>query len=138
MREFRLDTIGPTGDCAVLRVAGKVDLYTAPMLRARIRELAAGGAVHLIADLGPADSFDPTGAGVLASGRKRLREDGGSLALAASAPRILRTFQITGLTKAIAAWPSVADAINADPHWRETAESQAGDAREWCRQYGLS
>lgn len=138
MREFRLDTVWPPGDCAVIRVAGKVDLYTAPMLRVRIRELAAGGAVHLIADLGPSDSFDPTGAGVLACGLKRLREDGGSLAVATSAPSILRTFQITGLTKAIAVWPSVADAVTADPHWRETAESQAGNARAWCRQYGLS
>ena len=52
MREFRLDTVGPAGGCAVLRVTGEVDACTAPVLRERIRELAAGGAVHLIADLG--------------------------------------------------------------------------------------
>jgi anti-sigma B factor antagonist len=138
MREFRLGTVWPPGDCAVLRVAGEVGLYTAPALRARIRELAAEGAVHLIADLGPADSLDPTGAGVLAVGLKRLREDGGSLALAAAAPHVLRTLQITGLTKAITAWPTVADAVTADPHWRETAEGQAGSASEWCRRQGLS
>jgi len=40
-----------------------------------------------------------------------------------STPRILRIFQITGLTKAFAAPRSVADAITADPHWRHTAES---------------
>ena len=44
MREFRLDTIGPAGDCAVLQVTGEVDVYTAPMLRERIREVAAKGA----------------------------------------------------------------------------------------------
>lgn len=53
-------------------------------------------------------------------------------------PRILRIFQVTGLTKALPAWPSVTDAVTADPHWRKTAESQAGSAREWCRQHGLS
>ena len=58
MREFRLDTAGPAGDCAVLRVTGEVDVYTAPMLRERIRELAATGAVHLIADLGQVDFLD--------------------------------------------------------------------------------
>jgi len=60
MREFRLDTVGPAGDCAVLRVTGEVDVYFAPMLRERIRELAASGAVHLIADLGaePLDAGD--------------------------------------------------------------------------------
>jgi anti-sigma B factor antagonist len=138
MREFRLDTIGPAGDCAVLRVTGEVDLYTAPMLRERIRELATAGAVHLIADLGQVDFLDSTGLGVLVGGLKRLREDGGSLALVINTPRILRIFQITGLTKALAAGPSVTDAITADPYWRKTAETLAGSVGEWCRQHGLS
>jgi anti-sigma B factor antagonist len=138
MREFRLETIGPAGDCAVVQVTGEVDVYTAPMLRERIRELAASGAVHLIADLGPVDFLDSTGLGVLVGGLKRLREDGGSLALVITTPRLLRIFQITGLTKAFAIWPSVTGAITADPHWRKTAETQAGSANEWCRQHGLS
>src|SRR3984957_19923365 len=138
MREFRLDTAGPAAACAVLRVTGEVDVYTAPMLRERIRDLAAKGAVHVIADLGPVDFLDSTGLGVLVGGLKRLREDGGSLALVIATPRILRIFQITGLTKAFAAWPSVTDAITADPHWQKTAESHAGSVREWCRRHGLS
>ena len=137
MREFRLDTVGPAGDCAVLRVTGEVDACTAPVLRERIRELAAGGAVHLIADLSQVDFLDSTGLGVLVGGLKRLREDGGSLALVVTTPRILRIFQVTGLTKAFAVWSSVTDAVTADPHWRKTAESQAGSVHEWCRQQGL-
>ena len=138
MREFRLDTIGPVGDLAVLQVTGEVDLYSAPMLRERIRELAAGGAVHLIADLSEVDFLDSTGLGVLVGGLKRVREDGGSLALAVRTSRILRVFQITGLTKAFAVWPAVTDAITADPHWQKTVESQAGSVDEWCRQQGLA
>ena len=138
MREFHLDTVGPIGDCAVLKVTGEVDVYTAPMLREQMRELAAKGAVHLIADLGRVDFLDSTGLGALVGGLKRLREAGGSLALVISTPRILRIFQITGLTKALAVQPSVADAITADPHWQHTAESEAGSVREWCRQHGLS
>jgi len=138
MREFRLDTVGPVGDCAVLRVTGEVDVYLAPMLRERIRELAASGAVHLIADLGQVDFLDSTGLGVLVGGLRRLREDGGSLALVINTPRILRIFQITALTKAFDTWSSATDAITADPHWRKTAESQAGSVDKWCRQHGLS
>lgn len=62
------------------------------------------------------DFLDSTGLGVLVGGVKRLREDGGSLALVIETPPILRIFQLTGLTKALAAWPSVTDAITADPH----------------------
>ena len=135
MREFRLDTVGPIGDCAVLQVTGEVDAYTAPLLRERIRELAAKGAVHLIADLGQVDFLDSTGLGALVGALKRLRESGGSLTLVISASRILRIFQITGLTKVLDVQRSVTDAITADPHWQH---SEAGSADAWCRQHGLS
>jgi anti-sigma B factor antagonist len=138
MHEFRLDTVGPIGDCAILQVTGEVDVYTAPMLREQIRELAAKGTVHLIADLDRVDFLDSTGLGALIGGLRRLREAGGSLALVISTPRILRIFQITGLTMALAAHRSVEDAITADPHWQRTAESQAASAHEWCRQHRLS
>jgi anti-sigma B factor antagonist len=137
MREFHLDTFGPIRDCAVLQVTGEVDVFTAPMLREQIRELAATGAVHLIADLGQVDFLDSTGLGVLVGGLRRLREADGSLALVINTPRILRLFQITGLSKALPAQRSVEDAITADPHWLHTAESEAGSVREWCRQQGL-
>jgi len=137
MREFHLDTVGPTGDCAVLRVTGEVDAYTAPMLRDRIRELADKDAVHLIADLSQVDFLDSTGLGALVGGLKRLREARGSLTLVIDAPRILRIFQLTGLTKVFAIHSSVVDAITADPHWQSAVESDAGSVDEWCRQHGL-
>src|SRR5262247_4394036 len=117
MREFHLETAGPIGDCAVLQVTGEIDVYTATLLREQIRELVAKGAVHLIADLDRVDFLDSTGLGALVGSLRRLREAGGSLALVISTPRILRIFQITGLTKALAAERSVEDAITADPHW---------------------
>lgn len=138
MRDFRLETIGPIGDCAVLQVTGEVDVYTAPLLRERIQELAAKGGVHLIADLSQVEFLDSTGLGALIGGLKRLREADGSLSLVVGTPRIMRIFQITGLTKALAAQPSVADAIRADPHWRQKAEGDAGSVHEWCRRHGLS
>src|SRR2546429_9942939 len=97
MTEFHLETAGPIGDCAVILVTGEVDVYTAPMLREQIRELAAKGAVHLIADLGKVSFLDSTGLGVLVGGLKRLREAGGSLALSITPPGILGDFQSTGV-----------------------------------------
>lgn len=137
MHEFRLDIVGPIGDCAVIQVTGEVDVYTAPMLREQIRDLAAKGAVHLITDLSRVDFLDSTGLGALVGGLKRLREAGGSLALVISAPRILRIFQITGLTNVLAVQRSVEDAITADPHWQHMAEGEAGTVHEWCRRHGL-
>ena len=138
MQEFSVWTAGPGGDCALLQVAGEVDVYTAPALRERLLDLAAKGAVHVIADISRVDFLDSTGLGVLVGGLKRLREHDGSLTLVISAPSILRLFEMTGLTKVFPAQPSVPAAITADPHWRQAAESEAGSAEEWCRRHGLS
>ncbi len=97
-----------------------------------------GGGERALAAFGQVDFLDSTGLGALIGGLRRLREAGGSLALVISTPRILRIFQITGLTNALAARHSATDAITADLHWQQTIESQAGSAREWLRQHGLS
>lgn len=138
MQEFHLETTGPHGDCAIVQVSGEVDVYTAPILRERMQDLAAKGAVHLIVDLGRVCFLDSTGLGALVGGLKRLRAGGGSLTMVINTKDILRIFQITGLTKALTPKSSVPDAINADPHWRQTAENEAGSVQEWCRQHGLS
>jgi anti-sigma B factor antagonist len=94
--------------------------------------------VHIIADLRGVDFLDSTGLGVLVGGLKRLREHDGSLTLVISTTRILRILEVTGLTAVFPPQPSVPAAITADPHWRQTVESEAGSAGEWCRQHGLS
>lgn len=138
MHEFRVETIGPSGDCAVVQVTGEVDVYTAPVLRERIRDLAAKGVVHIIADLNGVDFLDSTGLGVLVGGLKRLRGQDGSFTPVITSTRILYLLRITGLTRVLPPQASVLAAIEADPHWRQTVESEAGSAGEWCRRQGLS
>ena len=133
-----MDIIGPDGDCAVLRITGELDAYTAPFLRDRMRDLTTVGVVHVIADLRRVDFLDSTGLGVLVGGLKRFREHGGSLAPVVTKTSILKIFQITGLTSVLPPRSSVADAIDADPHWREVAEDKAGSAAEWCSQHDLA
>jgi anti-sigma B factor antagonist len=137
MQGFQAETIGPSGDCAVIQVTGEVDAHTAPLLRQRMLDLTANGVVHIIADLRRVDFLDSTGLGVLVGGLKRLREHGGSLAPVINATSILRVLQVTGLTAVLPPQPSVADAIDADPHWRQTTETESGSTAEWCRQHDL-
>jgi anti-sigma B factor antagonist len=137
MQDFTAEIIGPTGDCAVLQITGELDAYTAPFLRDRMRDLTAVGVVNVIADLRQVDFLDSTGLGVLIGGLKRFREHGGSLAPVATQTRILKIFQITGLTAVLPPHPTVADAIDADPRWREAAEAKAGSTAEWCSQHDL-
>jgi anti-sigma B factor antagonist len=126
------------GDCAVLRVAGEIDVYTAPELRQRVIRLTDDGARHVIADLRGVDFLDSTGLGALVGSLRRLRMREGSLKLVTSGGRILRIFQLTGLTRVFALYSSVPDAITADHHWQATIVGQGDSASEWCRRNGLA
>jgi anti-sigma B factor antagonist len=126
------------GDCAVLLVAGEIDVYTAPELRQRVIGLIDDGARHVIADLRGVDFLDSTGLGALVGSLKRLRMREGSLNLVTSGGRILQIFRITGLTHAFALHSSVSDAITADQHWQVTIAGQGDSASEWCRKHGLA
>jgi anti-sigma B factor antagonist len=134
---FHMESVS-TGDCAVLRVAGEIDLYTAPELRERVIRLIDDGIRHVIADLRDVDFLDSTGLGALVGSLKRLRLREGSLELVTSGGRILQIFQITGLTRAFALHSSVPDAITADQHWQEIIAGQGDDASQWCRENGLA
>lgn len=98
----------------VLAVRGEVDVYTAPRLRERLVELVAAGSRDVVVDLEGVEFLDSTGLGVLVGGLKRLRSHDGDLSLVCTQPRILKVFEITGLTKVFAIHPSV-DAATGSP-----------------------
>jgi len=94
MQPLHLETFTAGADCAVLRIAGEVDVYSAPQLRERVIQLLADGIPHIIADLRGVDFLDSTGLGALVGSLKRLREQGGSLKLATGAGRIPQLFRL--------------------------------------------
>ena len=98
-------------DHAVLKVAGEIDVYTAPKLREKLIELVNEGSYDLVVDLENVDFLDSTGLGVLVGGLKRVRNHYGSLKLVCTQDKILKIFRITGLTKVFPIHDSVDDAI---------------------------
>jgi anti-sigma B factor antagonist len=95
----------------VLSVTGEVDVYTAPRLREKLVELVSQGKHQIIIDLEGVDFLDSTGLGVLVGGLKRLRSHDGDLGLVCTQHRILKVFEITGLTKVFAIRDSVEAAV---------------------------
>jgi anti-sigma B factor antagonist len=94
---------------AVVAVAGEVDVATAPRLREQLIELVNHGRHHIVVDLSDVEFLDSTGLGVLVGALKRVRTNSGELALVCSEPRILKVFEITGLTKVFPMHRSLAD-----------------------------
>ncbi|HYA45247.1 MAG TPA: STAS domain-containing protein [Acidimicrobiales bacterium] len=95
----------------VLAVKGEVDVYTAPRLREKLVELDSQGKRRVVVDLEGVDFLDSTGLGVLVGGLKRLRSHGGDLDLVCTHQRILKIFEITGLTKVFSIYSSVSEAV---------------------------
>ena len=82
---------------AVVRVAGEVDIHTAPGLSDALSRLVEDGAYHLVLDLTGVQFLDSTGLGVLVAGLKKVRAHDGSLELVCPGQRLLKLFRITGL-----------------------------------------
>lgn len=83
----------------VVRVAGEIDVYSAPALRRELIDAVDAGHVRLVVDLDEVGFLDSTGIGVLVGALKRVRAQGGSLEIVCSQERLLKVFEITGLDK---------------------------------------
>jgi anti-sigma B factor antagonist len=99
---------------SVLAVTGEVDVYTAPRLRERLVELVSEGKRRIVVDLEAVEFLDSTGLGVLVGGLKRVRANDGDLTLVCTQSRILKVFEITGLTAVFPIFESVDAATSGD------------------------
>jgi anti-sigma B factor antagonist len=97
--QLKVDTRSPREGVAVIVLDGEVDVYTSPRLKQEMVDLLNRGQVNLVVDLNGVQYLDSTGLGVLIGGLKRAREREGDLRLICENMRILRIFEITGLTK---------------------------------------
>lgn len=85
-----------------LRVAGEVDMATAPLLDAALAEcLAANGARPVILDLAAVTFMDSTGLRVVIGAHKALLSQGADLRVANARQNVAKAFRITGLDKVV-------------------------------------
>jgi anti-sigma B factor antagonist len=100
-----------TDGVPVVSAAGEIDVATAPPLRDRLQALSNGGRSTIVVDLLNVTFLDSTALGVLVGALKRCRESGGDLPLVIADPRILKIFEITGLTGVFPIHSRVEDAV---------------------------
>ena len=83
----------------LVSVVGEVDVATAPQFRDRIWEAIGEGPAIVAVDLTGVTFIDSTALGVLIEGKELCDAEGGTMRIALSEPRILKVFEITGLTE---------------------------------------
>jgi anti-sigma B factor antagonist len=99
--DFSLETEAAGPERSVIAVAGEIDIFTAPDLRAAVVAAIDGGTRELVIDLSDVHFLDSTALGVLIGTLKRLRTLGGRLVVVNSEPTTARTFEITGLDQTL-------------------------------------
>jgi anti-sigma B factor antagonist len=92
----------------VLRVAGDLDLASAPRVEEAISELDAD---PVVIDLSECTFLDSAGMRVLLAGARELADAGRRLRVATSDPRILRVLEIAAVDTLIEVHPTVEDAL---------------------------
>ena len=108
---FDINTEQLSDDAYVISLAGEVDLYTAPEFKQQLLDVIGKGAKNVIVDFSDTTFIDSTTLGVLVGGVKRLRPNGGRLALVCSDRNITKIFEITGLNKVFPIYESRAEAV---------------------------
>ncbi len=96
----------------VLAVAGELDALSAPKLGRRLMRLTTPGASRVVVvDLSAATFIDSSGLGVILEALRNLAGGGGRLALVCPTPRLLRPFEIAGLTSRLDIFSTRDDAL---------------------------
>jgi anti-sigma B factor antagonist len=92
-------------------VAGEIDLFTAPELKARLTRPIEGGKSRVIVDLSDVTFIDSSSLGVLIGAHKQLQLSDGELVIVCHDRTILNTFKTTGLDRVFEIVASRADAV---------------------------
>jgi anti-sigma B factor antagonist len=100
-------------DEGLIRVAvsGEVDVATAPVLREHLYEAVDRSTGPVIVDLLAVTFIDSTALGVLIGSLERGKGQGSDLRIVLKEPRLIKIFEITGLTELFSLFPSIAEAV---------------------------
>jgi anti-sigma B factor antagonist len=90
------------GGMPTLMLSGEIDLSTVPLLHDAMRRIIADHRGQTVAvDLDGITVLDDTGMGVMLGAAGRAREHGGDLVIVCTAERLLRRFELSGLSRAV-------------------------------------
>lgn len=101
------------GDVSVVAFSGRLDMVSAPRLRAQLAELAAAGRARLVVELSGVPFIDSSGLGALISGLKSARQAGGDLRLAGPGEQAVSVLRLTTLDRVLVCHATVEEAVAA-------------------------
>jgi anti-sigma B factor antagonist len=104
--DFKVAEVNVDELTVVIALSGEVDLYTVPSFKERVAAAITRGKRRLVIDLSEVRFMDSTALGVLVGAQKRLRPLEGALAVVLGGPDIQSLFEISGLERVFALYPT--------------------------------
>jgi anti-sigma B factor antagonist len=101
---FTTEKISP--DIAIVRGAGKLNMVSAPELRAVVVGAISEGAHRIVVDLSAIDFMDSSGLGALVGCLKSARQAGGDLRIAAPSTQVSMVLRLSNLDRVLASFDS--------------------------------
>jgi anti-anti-sigma factor len=95
----------------IVALAGELDMVSAPAVREQLLSLLRPDASRLVIDMSAVTYADASGLAVLVSTQRRAVLLGGTLRLAALRPEVAKVMTVTGLSRHLAAYPTVQAAL---------------------------
>jgi anti-sigma B factor antagonist len=95
----------------IVAPAGEIDALTAPQLGSRLLGLADDGKTGVVVDLTRVTFMDSTGIGVILNALRALGARSATLVLVCPTERIMRPFEVTGLTNRLPIVKTLDDAL---------------------------
>lgn len=108
---LRITVERPTPDAVVLRLAGDLDLLTAPLLRERLWPLLEQPGQTVILELSGVEFLGSPGLAELAAANDLAARHQSRIALVGGSHAVLRPLEVTGLNLLFKIYESVAEAL---------------------------
>lgn len=101
---FTTEKIDP--DIIVVRGDGKLNMVSAPELRAVVVTAISDGGLRIVVDLSGIDFMDSSGLGALVGCLKSARQAGGDLRIAAPSTQVSMVLRLSNLDRVLASFDS--------------------------------
>ena len=111
---MHVSVIGNPDESVVVTVRGNLDIDATPVVGTTLDQVLDRPQPHVVVDLSGVEFCDSTGLSAFVVGHKRAVAAGGWLRLAAASAWLQSLMETVGLSRTLAVYPSVADAL-ADP-----------------------
>lgn len=96
---------------SIVRLEGRMDATSAPLLEKKLTELISKGKMRLVLDFAKVDYLSSAGMRLLLSTTKKLKEDEGGLHLCSVSEEVMEIIKMAGFERIIRIFPTEQEAL---------------------------